>query len=455
MQKTIGRLTVIMVAVNFFSPWALAADKSNNQVFLGNLLFDLPAAGGNGRACATCHIDDDNFVLTPEYIASLPSTDPLFKRIDADDPNAINPTYNHLREGLIRVVLPLANNLDVIDANGNVITNADRTISVWRGVPTIENTALTAPYQYDGRAPTFREQAAGALQAHAQVPFKYPNNVLDLFGKFEETIFSSNKIRNVAKQLNAGNQPVNPDLTGHFPPGSDEAAGQALFAQACALCHGGARGNQVTSQAAHDQTFFAINPDGTPVFDQNGPVLLGTHQDDVFMNIGTSVFSYLTQPGTGPVLGLPGPFTAFTYIDQFPDHNTLDLPHYRIRFYTDASRTTKVVDLPPLPTQGLSPSFAPQAYSVDPGRCIISGDPADYESFKAPQLRGLANTAPYFHDGSMKTLEDVVEFYSARVFVFVPAAGLPPINPTLSVGGVPEALSPLQKQQLVKFLKTL
>ena len=97
----------------------------------------------------------------------------------------------------------------------------------------------------------------------------------------------------------------------------------------------------------------------------------------------------------------------------------------------------------------------PQAYSVDPGRSIVTGDPYDYEAFKVPQLRGLKNTAPYFHDNSMKTLDDVVEFYSSRVFVFVTAAGLPPINPSLSVGGAPESLSPVQKRQLVAFLKTL
>ncbi|HEX2585243.1 MAG TPA: hypothetical protein VHL14_08925 [Steroidobacteraceae bacterium] len=431
------------------------AANADNQAAIGKLLFDLPAVGGNGRACATCHVENDHLVLKPDHIASLPPSDPLFRRIDADDPNATKPTYDHVRAGLIRVVLPLAQNLDVIDINGNVITNAERTITVWRGVPTIENTAITAPYQYDGRAPTYQVQAADALKLHAQVPFLYPDNALNVIAAFESTVFSSTKIRTVAKQLAAGAQPVDPDVTRVFPPGSDEAAGQALFVQGCALCHGGARGNEITSQAAHDQTFFALNPDGTPVFDAAGPVLSGTHQNDVFMNIGTSVFSYLTQPGTGPILGLPGPFTPFTYIDQFPDRNTLDLPHYRIRFYTDATRRDKVVDLPPLPTQGLSPSFVPQAYSVDPGRCIISGDPADYESFKAPQLRGIAHTAPYFHDGSMKTLEDVVEFYSSRVFVFVTAANLPPIYPTLSAGGVPESLSPLQKKQLVKFLKTL
>src|SRR5262249_28465757 len=148
---------------------------------------------------------------------------------------------------------------------------------------------------------------------------------------FEQTVFSSNAIASVAASLAGGGNPADPDLQGVFPPGSDEAEGQKIFAQACVLCHGGARGNTITSQAAHDQTFFALNPDGTPLFGPNGPVLSGTHQNDPFMNIGTSVFTYLTQPGTGPIPSLPFPFNAFTYIDNYPNHSALPMPQYRIR----------------------------------------------------------------------------------------------------------------------------
>lgn len=38
-------------------------------------------------------------------------------------------------------------------------------------------------------------------------------------------------------------------------------------------------------------------------------------------------------------------------------------------------------------------------------------DPAVYGAFKTPQLRGLLASQPYMHDGSEKTLEEVVEFY--------------------------------------------
>ena len=48
---------------------------------------------------------------------------------------------------------------------------------------------------------------------------------------------------------------------------------------------------------------------------------------------------------------------------------------------------------------------------LHPGRAAVTGDDRDLGAFKTPTLRGLVDTAPYMHDGSMATLEEVVEFY--------------------------------------------
>lgn len=45
------------------------------------------------------------------------------------------------------------------------------------------------------------------------------------------------------------------------------------------------------------------------------------------------------------------------------------------------------------------------------GRFVVTGDEADRGKFKTPTLRGVASSAPYMHDGSLATLEDVVAFY--------------------------------------------
>lgn len=61
--------------------------------------------------------------------------------------------------------------------------------------------------------------------------------------------------------------------------------------------------------------------------------------------------------------------------------------------------------------------------SADPGRALITGDAQDAESlnaFKIPSLWGVARTAPYFHDNSAKTLEDVARHYAQFFSVVSP-----------------------------------
>ena len=48
---------------------------------------------------------------------------------------------------------------------------------------------------------------------------------------------------------------------------------------------------------------------------------------------------------------------------------------------------------------------------ADIGRMRITGKQQDSLKFKVPSLRNIAKTAPYMHDGSLKTLKEVVDFY--------------------------------------------
>jgi cytochrome c peroxidase len=82
---------------------------------------------------------------------------------------------------------------------------------------------------------------------------------------------------------------------------------------------------------------------------------------------------------------------------------------------------------------------------VDEGRFAVTGDPSDRGAFKTPTLREIARTAPYMHDGSIATLEDVVEFYSQ--------GGRE--NPELDPRMRPIRFTTEEKQALVAFLKTL
>jgi cytochrome c peroxidase len=81
----------------------------------------------------------------------------------------------------------------------------------------------------------------------------------------------------------------------------------------------------------------------------------------------------------------------------------------------------------------------------DLGRFEVSLDPADRWAYKTPMLREVALTAPYMHDGSIATLEDVVEFYNG--------GGVD--NPGRSPLLAPLGLTPDERAALVAFLKTL
>ena len=48
---------------------------------------------------------------------------------------------------------------------------------------------------------------------------------------------------------------------------------------------------------------------------------------------------------------------------------------------------------------------------ADEGRFAISGKDSDRGAFRTPSIRNVALTAPYMHDGSLKTLKEVVDFY--------------------------------------------
>jgi cytochrome c peroxidase len=406
--------------------------------------FDNALPHTNGRACGTCHIEGEHLALSPAHVAALAASnpgDPLFNPIDADDPGAAVPTYDHLKAGLIRVTLQLADNLDVIDADGNVITNEARTISVWRGVPTVENTAYSGPYQYDNRQPTLESQANGALHDHSQIDPDAPAEVVEKIADFERSVFSSPAAAEVANALANGEPP--PPLDLHLDPGSDAGAGQVLFLSICARCHGSPTTNQIVDKAVFDSFFPVQNADGT--------IAVGS-----FLPTGVAVpvdFRHDLAPSHEGTYGISA-VALLGQLGVFPNPTGLTLPHYRIRFYTDATRTQQLVDMPP-PPPGIGPSLIPEPFSVDPGRAIVSGDPYDWEGFDVPQLRGVSKTAPYFHDASAPDLHALLDEYSRLILPADPALNLPYAFPPEGPGLPPESLSPTQKAQLFAFLQLL
>jgi cytochrome c peroxidase len=81
----------------------------------------------------------------------------------------------------------------------------------------------------------------------------------------------------------------------------------------------------------------------------------------------------------------------------------------------------------------------------DLGRFRIHGDSNDIGKFKIPSLRNVALTAPYMHDGKLKSLEEVIEFYEHG------GRKVRNQNPIIK----PFILTSEEKKQLISFLNSL
>lgn len=87
----------------------------------------------------------------------------------------------------------------------------------------------------------------------------------------------------------------------------------------------------------------------------------------------------------------------------------------------------------------------------------ITGNPRDMGRFRAPTLRNVALTAPYFHDGSASTLEEVLAFYEAggRVIDEGPYTGDGRSNPFKSGFVAGFTLTDQERQDMINFLESL
>lgn len=97
------------------------------------------------------------------------------------------------------------------------------------------------------------------------------------------------------------------------------------------------------------------------------------------------------------------------------------------------------------PTRLLFHNVGVRPIAEDPGRQQFTGAPVDAGKFRVASLRNVELTAPYFHNGSMQTLDDVVEFYNhGGDFHVNQAAMLTPRNYSIA-----------DKNAIVALLRTL
>jgi cytochrome c peroxidase len=87
----------------------------------------------------------------------------------------------------------------------------------------------------------------------------------------------------------------------------------------------------------------------------------------------------------------------------------------------------------------------------DLGLGAVNGNAIDNGKFRTPSLRNIELTAPYMHDGSLATLEDVLDHYSLHLMDSPNLDGLLAARLT----SAPITFTPQEKTDLINYLKTL
>jgi cytochrome c peroxidase len=282
--------------------------------------------------------------------------------------------------------MPLPPNVKLVDPVTGQPTS-ETSVDLWRAVMPVLNVAITGPdtvapiwppaprvalggldpngpnrrggYQHDGRFGSLQEQARGALFGHAQVSSEPSDRLLDDLTTFQQSLFSSPGVERLAEAIRSGSSSF-PDPDPEL--NELELAGKVVFNRACAQCHGG-----------------SLHPSGSTPETTFARPLVRYH------NIQTAC-PHQTADGFAPC----------------PARLERNVRMYRI---TLADGTFQLVT------------------TSDPGRLLLTGQPADLGIMDVTQLRGISKTAPYFHNNSAATLEEVLDHYEA---VFRRAARLNP-----------------------------
>jgi hypothetical protein len=344
----------------------------------GQRLFRKETFGGNGRTCETCHSRSTGTLSPDDVLKRLSDNpnDPLFLHDGLDD--GVSGISRITEHATIRVVRPLPPNIKIAG------DPAATSVVLLRGIPgTLNTPALDPALMYDLRARNLSDQALGAIHDHAQNSVEPTPEQLALIADFQRTdkrFFSSDVLRDFAS---GGPAPV-------LPPGNtaSERRGRLMFVETeltpgstkgiCASCHAG------------------------PMLNQTSPFNTGAPPGARIANIGVS------------------------------ERNLLNLPVYTF-LIDDGAGDVRTVTTPDL---GI-PLTNPRPPGVPPPSVRHPAFFANF--FKIPSLWGVKKTAPYFHDNSAKTLEEVAAFYT-NMFANVPD---------------PVQLTPQDEADMVAYLKLL
>lgn len=365
------------------------AQALHSSELLGFGLFVGETFDGNDRTCETCHAIP-TLQLSPAQVERAwrrDPSDPLFRPLDSDD--YTGASYSRMREdGLVRVHVVAAPNVTIDEVDGVDVTvrpDGRYVVALRRSTPSIFNVGLQDHLMWDGReGDDLAHQAISAVFDHAE-PGRAPTALeAEHIAAFQRVLFSSPAL---ARYARGGPAPV-------LPPGrtASERRGRTFFVSGplsgsdmahrglCATCHSGPMLD----------TTNAFNPGDPP-----GLAFAGNRTSE-FNERGLPELTYRIALPEDLVVppGLPLPIPPGTVV----------APAGTELVVRTSDPGALIVDTDP--TDGVdaaNPCISPLPCLTNPGTAIVF--------HRIPSLWGIEHSAPYFHDNSAATLEDVVLHY--------------------------------------------
>jgi cytochrome c peroxidase len=413
--------------------------NQNGNIDLNGPFFQ--SLGSNGRSCGSCHQPSDAMSISAAHVELrfdlTLGLDPIFRTNDGSNCNHdINVSsfqgrqsaYSLLRtRGLIRIPLaaPAGSDFQIVSVSNPYGCSETDLVSMYRRPLPTTNLKFLSTVMWDGRESSAQTGTTPISSAN------YPQSLLD----------------------NLAHQSVDATMihAQGAAPGLTTAQQQAIVAfemglssaQSFDFLAGDLTGNGATGgpQALSQQNFFIGTNDPVGLDPTNPvPFNFSTNIFNLFVAWenarlpqreaiarGQVVFNTKTFTITG-VAGLNG--TTFANGVTGPQsivstcgicHDSPNAGNHSVSAplnigVADPPGGNNVLDTSYLPVMTVCqlPSLTTCVKTTDPGRAMITGKFADVGKFKGPVLRGLAARAPYFHNGSAQSLQDIVNFYNTR-----------------------------------------
>ena len=415
-----GATTIILNLQPFADPSGQVSTFNKEGVINERTSTFFQSLGTNGRSCGTCHVPSQGFSFTAAgaqgRFHATGGADPLFAAVDGancPDGASSDPSTHSLmlNNGLIRISLAVPATAEftvkvMSDPYGCALVTDPSTgvqsVSVYRRPLPATNLSFLSDVMFDGRETvqplndpqTFRanlitdlkHQALDATLGHAQASAPPTDRQLSSMVAFELGLSTAQSFDHAASYLylpGGKGGPLYLPFQKYYP-GINDAQGAdptgAQFDPAVFSLYSGWEGSTKPSRAA-----IAA---GEEIFNQ----VTCTRCHDA-PNVGNRSLPVATDIGTSHA----ATFESNTSISSaLANLSAPNLPLFEIAGCTDST--------------GNPVAF----YTSDPGKALISGKCADVNKIKVPVLRGLAARAPYFHNGSAASLNEVVNFYNDR-----------------------------------------